>query len=69
MNKKKKSLAQPEVEKPQIEMVSFKVFFASSIEKGLINHWQEREVHAFFRDLGLKDKEQPDLYKDALAKY
>ena len=51
------------------EVVSYQVFFQDSVFKGLVRPWQEKEIKAFFKDLGLTDKEPSDKYRDALAKY
>ncbi len=69
MSKKRKALLP---EEPQVEagpVVSFKAFFSGCVIRGLMKPWQEKEIHAFFKDLGLKDKESSETYKDALAKY
>lgn len=66
---KKRRLPQLDEPKVKSEEVSYRVFFHSCVAKGLVQQWQEKEIHAFFKDLGLKDKEPVDLYKDALAKY
>jgi hypothetical protein len=55
--------------KVKSEEMSYKVFFNQSLAKGLVKPWQEREIHAFFKDLGLQDKESLDVYRDALTKY
>lgn len=50
-------------------VVSFQVFFQEALTQNLVKSWQEREINAFFKDLGLSDKEPADKYKDALNKY
>jgi hypothetical protein len=71
MSKKRKLFQQTETleEKVKSEEVAYRVFFHDCLAKQLVKSWQEQEIHAFFRDLGLKDKEPADTYKDALAKY
>lgn len=69
MSKKRKALQQIEAEQVKSEVVSYRVFFAECVIKKLVQPWQEKEIHAFFKDLGLNDKEPADVYKDALAKY
>lgn len=55
------------IKKP--EEVTFKVFFSwCVITKRLAKH-QEAEIYAFFRDQGLKDKEDKDNYLKILEKY
>lgn len=49
--------------------VTFDAFFQQCLILGLIKVWQEAEIRAFFRDLGLRDKEASDKYKDALKKF
>ena len=49
--------------------VSFIGFFQDCLHKQLVKPWQEKEIRAFFYQLGLRDKEPSDKYKDALAKY
>lgn len=68
MSKKRKTF-QPVETQVESERMSFRVFFHDSLAKGLVKSWQEKEIHAFFRDLGLTDKEPADTYKIALAKY
>jgi hypothetical protein len=51
------------------EDVTYQAFFQKCLTRGLVKPWQEKEIHAFFRDLGLKDKEPSDRYTDALSKY
>jgi hypothetical protein len=72
MSRKRKQLIADEtetVEEVKSEVIAFRVFFHESLAKGIVNAWQEREIHAFFKDLGLNDKETSDTYKIALAKY
>lgn len=59
----------PEKKQEVESVVSYRVFFHDCLAKGMVKPWQEKEIHAFFRDLGLTDKEPADKYKDALAKY
>lgn len=70
---KKRKLAQENliqvVEKVKAQESTFNAFFHLCVAKGLVNDWQENEIHAFFRTLGLKDKEPIDSYEDALSKY
>ena len=69
MSRKRKSLPQEEPKIVQSEMVSYRVFFHTCLANGTVKEWQEREIHAFFKDLGLQDKETSDTYKIALAKF
>lgn len=70
MSKKRKALQQTEaIEEVKSEVVSYRSFFSQCVALKLVQPWQEKEIHAFFRDLGLTDKEPADSYKDALAKY
>ena len=55
--------------KNKAEVVSYQAFFQGCLHRGLVKPWQEREINAFFKDLGLTDKEPEDRYKDALEKY
>lgn len=68
MSKKRKS---PQIDETKVESqeVSYRVFFSQCVTKGLVKPWQEKEIHAFFKDIGLTDQEPEDTYKDALAKY
>lgn len=68
MSKKRKG-NQTELKVKSVEVVPYRVFFHDCLHKGLVDSWQEREIHVFFRDLGLTDKESPETYKDALAKF
>lgn len=55
---------------PKVEsVVSFQVFFQEALVRKEVKPWQEREINAFFKELGLTDKEPADKYKDALKKY
>lgn len=49
--------------------ITYKEFFQSCLYQGCLKPWQEKEVQAFFRSLGLKDKETTRRYTDALQKY
>lgn len=49
--------------------ITYKEFFQSCLVRGKVMPWQEKEVQAFFRSLGLKDKETTHRYADALRKY
>jgi hypothetical protein len=69
MSKKRKALQQTEADEVKSEVVSYRSFFAQCVTLKMVQPWQEKEIHAFFKDLGLTDKESTDLYKDALAKY
>lgn len=51
------------------EVVTYKAFFQQSLTLGRVKYWQEKEIGAFFKSLGLTDKEPVDKYKSALAKY
>lgn len=71
MSKKRKAIPSDSSfnKKAESQVVPYRVFFFDCLAKGLVNSWQEKEIHAFFKDLGLKDKEPEDLYKDALTRY
>lgn len=56
-------------DKVESNVVSYLEFFQASLTAKLVKPWQEREIRAFFKDLGLTDKEPADVYKIALAKY
>lgn len=66
MSKRRKVTSQREVKSG---LVSYKEFFTSAVVKKLIKAGQEKELNAFFKDLGLSDKEPVDAYEDALTKY
>ena len=69
MSKKRKVEIIQEVQEVKSEMISYKDFFNKCMVKGIVQPWQEKEIHAFFRGLGLQDKEPIDTYKIALSKY
>lgn len=69
MSKKRKITEPVETEVKPDEVTSYREFFHDSLAKGLVKSWQEREIHAFFRDIGLTDKEPTDTYKIALSKF
>lgn len=72
MSRKRKQFIADETESQEevkSEVIAYRVFFHESLAKGLVTSWQEKEIHAFFKDLGLTDKETSDTYKIALAKY
>lgn len=72
MSRKRKASAEQPAEKREAKVesvITFQEFFCGMVNQKKINSWQEREIHAFFRELGLTDKEPEDRYKDALAKY
>jgi len=56
-------------DQPSSDDVSFVSFFQDALHKKLVKPWQEKEIRAFFYQLGLRDKEPSDKYRDALAKY
>lgn len=68
MSKKRKELQVDET-KVKSNVTTYRIFFHESLAKGLVKFHQEKEIHAFFKDLGLTDKEPADTYRDALAKY
>lgn len=68
MSKKRKQLPIDET-KVKSEVITYREFFTSCLFKGLAKKHQEDEIHAFFKDMGLTDKESEDKYRDALAKY
>lgn len=69
MSRRRKITSDSNVEQKVESVVSYREFFAICLAKKLVKDWQEREIQAFFKDLGLTDKESADKYKDALAKY
>jgi hypothetical protein len=69
MSKKRKVLQQTQPQEVKSEAIPYRVFFAQCVALNMVKPWQEKEIHAFFKDLGLTDKESTDLYKDALSKY
>lgn len=71
---KKRKLTQQDI--PQVvetvgmsETVTYNTFISFSIAKGLARPGQEKEIHAFFKSLGLTDKEPTDRYREALTRY
>ncbi len=71
MSKKRKAIPEDSklVKKVESEVIPYRVFFFDCLAKGLVKSYQEKEIHAFFRDLGLQDKEPVDKYRDALTRY
>ena len=72
MSRKRKNnleIAPAETVEVKSEDISYRVFFNECLARGLVKSWQEREIHAFFKDLGLTDKEPKDKYKDAWVKF
>lgn len=70
MSRKKKPIPKEEVVKvPSSEVVTFTVFFHDCLAKGMVKSWQENELRAFCRDLGLTDKEPADRYLDLLSRF
>ncbi len=71
MSKQRKGQSEKSIEIKEVksESVSFTAFFQECLCKGLVKSWQEREIQAFFKDIGLKDKEPLDTYKIALVKF
>lgn len=69
MSKQRKSDKQEIKQEVKSEVVSYPTFFQEALGKGLVKAWQEREIYAFFKDIGLQDKEPTDKYKIALAKF
>lgn len=71
MSKKHKSITDKiKVDtKVESEIITYGVFFQSCLARKQVGQHQEKEIRAFFKDLGLSDKEPVDKYKDALAKF
>ena len=67
MSKRRKKVSKKAT--PQAEKVPFKAFFARCVNTGLLKPWAESEIHSYFRGLGLSDKEDQDVYMQALKKY
>lgn len=51
------------------ELVTYNSFISRCVSKKLVRAGQEKEIHAFFKSLGLTDKEPSDKYSKALLKY
>jgi len=70
MSRKRKDAVEQPIEKQKVEsVVSYREFFSKCVALKQVKPWQEDEIRAFFKDLGLTDKESEDKYKEALAKY
>lgn len=69
MSRKRNVAVEIQDEKEVEPAVSFQVFFQECLTKKLVKPWQEKEINAFFSDLGLTNKETSDKYRDALSKY
>jgi hypothetical protein len=63
--KTKKSAVEP---KPSLAL-TFESFFAKCVFEGRLKSWQQLEIAAFFKDAGLRDKEDLDTYEAILKKY
>lgn len=66
---KANNLSKKNIAKSNDELISFKNFFTQSLNKGLVNTWQEDEIWAFFKDHGLKEKDSLKRYSELLKKY
>ena len=69
---KKKRSASPskaKTAKKEDNRVLFPVWFSNKVHRKELNAWQEAEIRAFFKDKGLKDKEEPDKYEECLKLY
>jgi hypothetical protein len=68
---KKQRLKVPEaaVEVKPSQQISFEMFFAKSIQEGKLKPWQHKEILAFFKDMGLREKEDLKVYEDTLGKF
>lgn len=69
MSKKRKTFQSDDIKVESGKEMSFRAFFSGCVIRGSMKPWQEQDLYAFFKDLGLKDKEPSETYKDALAKY
>lgn len=66
MTRKRKS---KETKKDESPKMNFASFFQRSVTRKLVKPWQEKEIWAHFKRLGLSPHETSDTYLDALAKY
>lgn len=57
------------VELPKVEYINFSQFFQRCVAQGVLKPFQEKELYAFFRDKGLRDKEDLDKFQKALKEY
>lgn len=48
---------------------TFDAFFAKCVKEGKLKSWQSKEIAVFFKDLGLREKEDLELYEETLKKY
>lgn len=55
--------------KPSREEISYALFFAAKVREGKLKAWQHDEVLSFFKDHGLREKEEPKVYEDLLGKF
>lgn len=58
-----------EAKKSGPEQVLMRRFLEKCVREGKIKPWQPAEIAAFFRDMKLKDKEDPKVYEETLKKY
>lgn len=49
--------------------ITFDAFFAKCVKEGKLKSWQSKEIAVFFKDLGLREKEDLELYEETLKKY
>jgi len=67
MNSKSKSKKSKTKKKPQ--GISFTSFFNDCVRRGALKTTQKAEISLFFKESGLKDKEDLKIYNETLKKY
>jgi hypothetical protein len=68
----KKSRAKKPAElapKKKSEPITFELFFAKCVREDKLKFWQREEIAWFFRDMRLRDKEDLEVYEEALKGY
>lgn len=49
--------------------IAFDLFFAKCVQDRKLRPEQHREIQEFFRDLGLRSKEEQSVFEEALGKF
>ena len=49
--------------------ITFDAFFIKSVNEGKLKAWQRFEIETFFSELNLRQKEDLEVYEQALKKY
>lgn len=62
------SVSEIKVEKPSSQ-ITFGAFFAKCVKEERLKSWQLKEIAVFFKELGLREKEDLELYEETLKKY